>query len=323
MIDYLATSKNLNGKDTPNLTNCQLLAAYSGGCERYAVEGCERLEVLWNEVTRLLQVRGSLPYFFQGHNFIFEKGAFVEAVDYLQGRLGVGLWDAYVDAIEVGSIFEVERRPKDFIKNHHAKPQAHLFENERPRDRGNFKYWEQMGGDSLKMYDAGRNILMKQGLRRREVIEQAGWSPEAQYIKIEAHIKHPERTNGGRGLLLEDCINPAKYSRLCALLRDMYEQLEPMRTLETPTDKRNLRTPDILTIMLAEEYMNNHDCGPEEAKKALFQRINAIGEETLTKADKDARKRQIRALFDKLEEAAQSEYDLSNKLAAALDSEKW
>lgn len=323
MLDYIAISKYLNGKDTPNLANCQWLAAYNSGGERYAVEGCERLEVLWNEGTRLLQLRGSVPYFFQGHNFAFDKGAFVEAVDYLQGRLCVALWDAYVDAAEVGVIFEVGRRPRDYIKNHHARPQAHLLENERPRDKGNFKYWEQRGGDSLKMYDAGRNIMMKQGLRRREVIEQAGWSPEGKYMKIEAHIKHPERTNGGKALLLEDCINPAKYGRLRTLLQTMYEQLEPMRTLETPTDKRNLRTPDLLTIMLAEEYMNNHDCGPEEAKKALFERINAIGEGTLSKADKDARKRQIRALFGKLEEAAQSEYDLSNKLAAALESEQW
>ncbi len=324
MLDYIAITKYFGSKDKPNFANCQWLADYSGGGERYAVEGCEKLEAIWNGGTHLLKIRGSVPYFFQGHNFACDKDTFVEAVDYLQARLQAGLWDADIDAVEVGTIFEVSRRPRDYIKNHYARPKAHLLEDSRPRDKGNFKYWEQSGGgDSLKMYDAGRNIIMKQSLKRREVIQMAGWNPDAQYMKIEAHIRHPERVNGGKAFTLEDCVDPAKYELLRGRLREMYELLEPMRTLETPTDKRNLRTADLLAIALAEEYMNNHNCSPEEARKALFERINAIDNETLTKADKDARKRQIRSIFAKLGEAAQSEFDLKEQLASSLASENW
>lgn len=324
MYDYLAITKYLEGKDTPNLANGKWLAAYNGGSERYAVEGCEQLEAIWNERARVLKIRGSVPYFIQGHNFSCDKETFVEAVDYLQARLQIGLWDAFVDAVEVGAICKVERRPREYIKNHHARKGAHLLENEKPKDKGNFKWWEEAGGgDSLKMYDAGRNILMKQGMKRREIIQEAGWDPFANYMKIEAHINRPARVNGGAALLLEDCVNGEKYALLRARLQELYNALEPMRTLETPTDKRNLRTQDLLAIMLAEEYMNNHNCSPDEARKALFERINAMSEEILSKADKDARKRQLRTIFGKMQEAAQSEFDLNEELAESLASENW
>lgn len=323
MLDYIAITKYLEGKDTPYFANCKWLAAYNGGGERYAVEGCEQLEAIWNERTRILKIRGSVPYFIQGHNFACDKATFVEAVDHLQARLKTGLWDAFVDAVEVGAIFEVERRPKEYIKNHHARRAAHFLENAKPKDKGNFKWWEEGGGDSLKMYDAGRNILMKQGTKRREIIQEAGWNPCADYLKIEAHINRPARVNGGAALLLEDCVNGEKYAMLRARLQELYNELEPMRTLETPTDKSNLRTQDLLALALAEEYMNNHNCGHDEARKALFERINAMSEEILTKADKDARKRQIRAIFGKMQEAAQSEFDLNEELAASLANENW
>lgn len=323
MLDYIAITKYLKGKDTPYFANCKWLADYDGGGERYAVEGCEQLEAIWNERTRIFKLRGSVPYFIQGHNFSCDKAAFVEGLEYAQALLKIGLWDAFVEAVEVGTILEVGRRPREYIKNHHARRAAHFLENAKPKDKGNFKWWEESGGDSLKMYDAGRNILMKQGRKRREIIKEAGWNPCAEYMKIEAHIKHPERVNGGAAFLLEDCVNTEKYGLLRARLMELYSELEPMKTLETPTDKRNLRSQDLLAIALAEEYMNNHNCGCDEARKAMYERINSISDEVLSKADKDARKRQIRAIFGRMQEAAQSEFNLKDELAASLASEDW
>lgn len=96
-----------------------------------------------------------------------------------------------------------------------------------------------------------------------------------------------------------------------------------MKTLETPTDKSDLRAQDLLARFAAEQYMNNHNCGCDEVRKALYERINAMSGEILSKADKDARKRQIRAIFSKMQEAAQSEFDLNEELAASLASENW
>lgn len=324
MLDYIAITKYLIGKDTPNLANLQWKAAYCSGAERYAVEGCERLEAIYNEQAKMLKVQGSVPYYFQGHNFSCDKETFVEAIDYLQVQMQVSLWDAIVDEVEVGAIIQVKRSPREYIQNHHAKRAAHLLENAKAKDRGRFKWWEPAGGgDALKMYDAGRNILSKQGAKRREIIQEAGWNANAEYIKIEAHIRHAERVNGGAALFLEDCVNGEKYGLLRARLQELYTLLEPMRTLAIPTDKKHLRTQDLLARALAEEYMNNHNCSCDEARKALFERINSMSEETLTKADKDARKRQIRAIFDKMQEAAQSEYDLKDALNHALACEDW
>lgn len=324
MLDYIAISKPFEYKDTPNLSNLQMSGVdYERGVEYFKIDGCERLAVSWSEQARILRLKGSLPYYFQGHNFSFDKQTFEEAVDYLQGRLGAGLWDASLDAVEMGVIFEVERRPKVYIRNYHAKEGAAFLENELARSKGNFKYWEESGGDSLKMYDAGRNIKMKQGWRRREVIEQAGWNPDRDYMKIEAHIRKPEQMNGGRPFLLEDCLEPAKYGLLRARLRELYNQIEAMKTLETPTDKKNLTTQDLLALAYVEEYMNAHDCSPDEAKKRLYERINAVEDRTLTSDDKKARKRQINALFGKMKVAETSEYELGGKLEEALAAEAW
>ena len=42
----------------------------------------------------------------------------------------------------------------------------------------------------------------------------------------------------------------------------------------------------------------------------------------LTKPDKDARKAQIRKAFQRLEEAPESQWDLTDKLEEALDAEQ-
>ena len=324
MLDGITISKNFEGKDTPNLSILQDPFQNERGDIFGNIEGCKRMGLEWKESERLLKIRGSMPYYWQGHNFIFSKDSFVDAVEYLQNRLGVGIWDASLDFVEMGVIFEVERRPMEYIINHHAKPKTRFLENEIAKSRGTFKYWEPRGGgDSLKMYDAGRNIKTKQDLGRREAIRRAGWEPDRNYLKIEAKIRHPERVNGGKSLLLEDCINPTKYELLRERLRELYNQIEAMRTFETPTDKKHLSTQDLLTRFFVEEYINNHDSSPEDAKRVAYERINAVDDNVLTAEDKKARKRQINALFGKLILSDASTYELTDKMEAALAAEPW
>lgn len=321
MIDYISITKHLN-KDSPFLGHCNQTASFSSGLQCYHVQGCEKLRLLWNPTISLLSIAGSIMYFWQGHNFTCYKGEFVEAVDYLQELLQVGLWDSVLEAFEFGAIMEVEHKPALYIKNHHAREGVRLTENEKGQDKGSFKWWED-STEKLKLYDARKNIIQKQGLQRRKIIEQAGWNPESQYLKFETKFRKPALLNSGSDLMLEELLNPNRYNELKMILQRQYELLEPMKTLVLPKDKKQLTSADIVLLAYVEGFINAFGGSPSEAQKALYKRINLIPDEILSKADKDSRKRQIKALFAKVQESEASQWDLTDKLAAALASDNW
>lgn len=142
----------------------------------YYLEGCERVKVWHIPQTGLLKVEGSLPYFLNGHNFSFTREELVQAVEILDSMLGhVGLWGAIVDKFENRVIVPVDAKPKEYIAKHFASPGSHLQRILNERYSGKFVMWPKAGED-IKLYDAGANILLKQGMVRRDVIEGAGWN---------------------------------------------------------------------------------------------------------------------------------------------------
>lgn len=321
MIDYIEAIK-CTGKDTPFLDFREQVAEYASGWQRYNVEGCEKLQLDWNPSARQMKLRGSLAYYWQGHNFTCQRSTFIEAVEYLQGVLNVGLWDSSLLAFEFGAIMPVERKPKYYIQNHHTAAGEKLTENERGKDKGCFKWWEG-SGEVLKMYDVQKNILLKQGLERRAIIEGAGWDPMGNYLKFEVKFTNPEKLLvGGGPLLLEKLQEPAFISYLQQVLLQQYKRLGPMKTLKPPKDKGELTTADIILRELLEDWMNKEGISIQEAYKGLCGSLNAYPDTLLTKVDKDHRRRQIKALFQKLEENPCSQWDISGKLEAALAAEQ-
>ena len=321
MIDFISATKCI-GKDSINLSNCRPLPVYFNGRQKYQIEGCERLAVWHNPTAGLLKIEGSLPYWLQGHNFAFSRDGYIEAVELLQQALYLPLWDAEVDAFEYGAIVQVESEPKQYIQRHYAPAGSKLKLNENGKDAGAFRWWAD-SFESLKMYDAGKNIKMKQGLRRREVIQQAGYCPTSDYLKFEIHYKSKAMPilNNGRAVLLETLQEPGWLSHLKQNTIEQYHQLKTIRTLELPTSKKDLSSTDILALAFVEGFMNAEGKPVQDAKKELFQRINALPDTLLTKADKDARKRQLNAIFGRLKESESSPWDLTEKIEAALASE--
>lgn len=272
------------------------------------------MEISWNPEAHLLRVKGSLPYWIQGHNFTFSKVDFIEGVEVLQGLLGVGLWDAELDAFEFGCIFPVEGKPADYILNHYAPKHSHLCLNEKGKDKGAFRWWED-ASKSLKLYDAGKNVKMKQGLLARQVIQEEGFNPVQNYLKFELHHKKPHLLNNGKILLLESLQNPSFQQFLSSTLIEYYHQLQPMRTLIKPADKKDLKALDIAVLVLVEHLMNQ-GIPIDQAKKQVYAYINQAG--CLDKQDKDARKATFRKVFDKLQESEESQWDLTHKIEEAL-----
>ena len=315
MIDFIEATICLD-KDTPNLGHCKPFPCKLNqvGWETYTLQGCREMEVHWRPDASLLKVKGSLPYFIQGHNFSFSNADFVEGVEVLQSILGVGLWPSYLDAFEYGCIFKVDGKPAEYIRNHTSQPYSKLYINERGKDKGAFRWW----GDStksLKLYDAGKNIKMKQGLKEREVIQKCGYDPECNYLKFEVHWNKPQLLNSGRGIVLENLQNPEWIGTLSATLIEQYKLLKPMRTLQQPISKKDLSAIDIAVNVLVESMMEQ-GIPIEETRKQVYAYIN--GARCLDKRDKDARKATFRRAFGRLKESEVSQWDLTSKIEEAL-----
>ncbi len=293
MIDYISTTTSFSGKDNTFLTHLQLEAVYNSGWRKYHLEGCEKLSVWIQPSLQLLKLEGSISYYWQGHNFSFNRRQFVEAINHIEGLLN---------------------------RHHYSVTKEKLTLNEKQKDKGKFRWWSDQNV-SLKMYDAGRNIQMKQGLERKEIITQSGWEESGEYLKWEVHYIKPESLNKGKGLHLYNLVNPDWH---CILKEDLYLQykrLIPTKGIITPQDKKNLTTAGILIITMVEEAVNEGRT-IEQVKKAIYDKINSIANHILTKPDKDFRKAQVRKLLSNIKGATESIYDLSNELQKALEADK-
>ena len=315
MIDFLSATK-YRCKDTLFLGHCKLVGSYDSGLVQYVLEGCEKLKIWHNPSADWVKVEGSLPYFLQGHNFTVSTSALIEAVDEIDALLGgVGLWGGIVNQFEFGAIVPVEDKPKEYITRHTARSGSHLKKVHNEKYAGKFSMWQKPGLD-LKVYDAGANILMKQGLVRRGVIEGAGWNPDGEYLKCEVRYNKPAALNSGKVVAVEKLQNQIFLNMLKGELMEEYHLLAPARALLPASDKKDLSTLDIVVRTLAES------CGLslEEAKRQIYRTINQA--DCLSKADKDSRKGQIRKALAKVEEAPGSPWDLTERLEAALDDEE-
>lgn len=312
MIDYIDITKHFENKVTINIAHLQLEATYSTGWEKYYLTGCARLEVWINQYLYIVRIKGSIPYFFQGHNFIFSNKSFNEAIKYLNNVLNCNLWDATVNALEYGIIFEVPAKPSEYIQHHRERSQERLTCNEKSKDKGGFRWWNDKNV-KLKMYDAGKNIKHKQGLSMKEIIKEEGWSPYSYYLKWEVHYTKPHLAlNKGKAIKLADLVNPKWTKNLNENLLIQYKRLNSLRTITPPINKKDISTADILMLDCVEFYINQ-GYSMNEIKKRLYNRIDTYT--ALSESDKKARKRQISTLTSKLIESEISEWDLSELIS--------
>ena len=311
MIDFLKAHIFI-GKDTIFFDYLDKKSEYSSGWAYYTLKGCKEIEVRYNAESGWLEIKGSIMYFAQGHNFTYDEALFVNTIDYIGKMLKVDLWDMILDEVEFGIILKTAKPPKSYIINH--RPQKGLTQHE--GKNGNlFRWWEDKWL-YIKMYDAGRNIQHKQGITVKDIIKEAGWNPSDFYLKIEVHYKKPEKVlNHGYGIKLADLLNPKWKKAFGNDLIKQYKRLIPMKTICKPKDKSDLHTLDIFARELVEAKINE-GISIQEVKKAIYERINASS--LLSNADKDQRKRQVKATLDKLEESETSEWDLKEMLLEEL-----
>jgi hypothetical protein len=327
MIDFVRIIKPLTSKDTLNLFNLKRLRiSEESGFTYYSIQGCKPLQLRQKE--GYFELSGSLPYFWQGHNFSFSGEAFCESINYLSTLLGVGLWDSALSEFEWGVIVEVDRRPNDYILHHSLSSNyiSKFYENSKPQDKGNFKWWESRAhNEILKLYDATYNINKKQYITQRDKIKVFGYKEDTNYLKFEVHYLHPERITLpnkplGVNMLLADLANPEITQLLDNQLINYYKSiLTPMKNLIEPTEKKDLQSIDIVLTTLVEDRISKGKT-ITEIRKELYDRINRST--ILSVEDKKSRKRQISTHLARLKEAEKSDWDLTEKIEEEMEGQK-
>ena len=305
MIDYIELIKYIQNNEILNLGHLQLEAEYNGGMKKYFVKGCRQMEIQYNSQQHIFKLKGSPLYFIQGHNFTWDKQLFIEALKYIGNLIGISLFDCTIDKFEYGKIIEVESKPQRIISGHLAG--NGLTMDEKSKDKGNIRYFND-NNVSLKLYNAGINIQHKQGLKMKDIIQKAGWNPKGNFIKFEILYRKPHLSlNRGKGLLLSDILLPSFEKLMKEDLNNQYQRINKMKSIEIPSTKKELFSSDIILLTLAEIALNQGT----DLKKLIHSFIKAIPEEVLNSEDKKARRKQIKALLEKVHSSCINEFDIS------------
>jgi len=115
-LDYIEIAKFM-GKDKPNFHNLEREALYPNA-ERYSFQGCKKIEV-WNyPESNQIKIKGSIPYFINGHNFYSSLHDWKEGLEYLQGSLNINIFTGLVNCFEFGTIQEIPFPESEFLMNH-------------------------------------------------------------------------------------------------------------------------------------------------------------------------------------------------------------
>lgn len=307
MIDFIELTKVLRNGEILNLGHLHLEAEYASGLQKYFIKGCRSMVLDYNPQLRYIKIKGSPLYFSQGHNFTWNKQTFTESIQYIEKLIGISLFDSIVERFEYGKIMRVEQKPQRIISGHLAG--SGLTMEERTKDKGNIRYFNDKFV-ALKLYNAGINIQHKQGIEMKDIIQKAGWNPKDNFLKFEVHYKKPHLSlNNGRGLTLSDILLPSFEKTMKADLYNQYKRLEKMKSIEMPSTKKELFTSDIILLALAEVSLNQG----KDPKKLIYSFIKAIPEEVLSTEDKKARKKQVKALLEKIHASEVSGFDVSEK----------
>lgn len=316
MIDFIQLSKFVPDKDSVFLGYCQLESKYSSGWEKYILRGCKNIELLWHPSNNVLRLKGSLPYYMKGHNLTFDTREFIEAINHIEKMIQVQLWDAVVEKLEYGVIMTVEEQPKRYIRNHTPLPSEHLIQNEKPKDKGSFRWWEDRNV-SLKMYDANKNAKTKVDTNTINSLKDNGWNFNSNCLKFEVHYKCPEILNNGTEIFLYMLAEERFQDRLKEDLYSQYKRLQPHKAFVPPISKKCLKSSNILALTMVEAF-GAIGYTVQIVKDIVYEKIRSIPNEILSKSDKDARRRQIRSLFESIQEEHESKWDLSQHLEKAL-----
>jgi hypothetical protein len=313
-LDYLEITKFLN-KDRINLHYLEKEASYKDA-DKYFFEGCRKIEVWDLKNINQVKIKGSLPYWINGHNYYSSPEDWAEGLDYLSSCLKINVYSGLVDCFEFGTIQEVPFSEDLFLRNH-IKLSGY---ESREYKKGNIITGKEFINPALKVkiYDVSRNIKNKLDKPIQEEINRLyGWDRAKHYIKVENHYKKPEAHFKGN-IYLKELISSSFQIQLQKDLISTYKSIMKTGNLILPEKKADLNAGTLPMIIL-KELEGIYHFNTEDLLKA---KLKAIPESILSHDDKKARLKILRENLKKISNQGKSEFDISEMLEAKIQQEE-
>lgn len=296
MIDYIEIELLLNGQGFMQ-DNLKFYSQTAWNALNYKLNiGHKELDVSYNIECDILKIRGSLPYFLNGHNIHFTDDEFKQSIDLISSLLGVDVWEGAVIAFEYGLVVETEHHYKSVLEAHAKLKGCKLAIYDHGR-----QFTSRRGKFRLKLYNPWKNTPNKMTKAVREQLKQDGFTPGDKAIKAEVHIKDARMVSGKNYPLVKNFVLPS-FQKVCKdFLKRRYDDIEKMKPLIIPGDKK---VADSLGIALC-AYAD----GENQWAEKVLSRINSFPDRVLSASDKQQRRRIIRKKIDQLTNE-RSDFDL-------------
>jgi hypothetical protein len=312
-LDYIEVTKFI-GKDKPNLEYLQKEAIYPNA-ERYSFQGCKKIEI-WNYPERnQITLKGSLPYFINGHNYFSSYEDWKEGLDYISSSLNQNFYSGLIECFEFGTIQEIPFPENAFLRNHIKMPGMQSKEYL----KGLIITGKEFISPSLKvkLYDSNRNIKNKLDKSIQEELRRLwGWEREKHYIKLENHYKKPEAHFRGN-VYLNEILSSEFQQMLKMKLINTYKGIMKTGNVILPEKKADINAGTIPLIVL-KELESVYHFNIEDMLKA---KLKEIPEDILSIADRKARLKILRDNLKKISISGKSEFDISELLEAKIQHE--
>jgi hypothetical protein len=310
-LDYLEITKFLN-KDKLCFDYLKKNAIYDGA-ERYYFDRCNKIEVWYMEASNQVRIKGSIPYFINGHNFYSSQKDWLEGLEYIQGCLQINIFTGQVNCLEYGTIQEIPFPESDFLRNHIKSPGMQT----KPYLKGNVLTGKEFDSSimKIKLYDVSRNIKNKLDKPIREELSRLhGWDKEKHYIKVENHYKKPEicfRSN----IYLNELLSYSFQHNLKNELLTSYMKIMKTGNAILPSHKADINAGTI-PLLILKELESVYNFNTEDLIKNM---LKTIPDGIFSSEDRKARLRTIRDNLKKISIQGQSKYDIRELLQARIE----
>lgn len=304
IYDFVEIAYHLSGKVRPNFGLFEPTGFNYPKGHLFKARAFTDLDLYLNERTHWLTIRGSLSFYFQGHNFRCDAKDLKAGIEFLSSVVGANLFGGYVEKFEVGALIETSHKPQQIFTTHTGikgmKPKPYEFGK-----------WFEDKVLRVKLYDAGKRMkqTIDKGIRN-QLQADCGYQPNANYVRIENHHKKPE-IRFKQPVRVVDLVSERFQETVKLDLLQTYQSIVKTPALILPEHLDKPSTSD-LYLMALQEVAMQHGLNVEERINNLLRNC-----QNLTKEDVKARRRKIKADLGRVT-TGQCDYDLEEQLRQKL-----
>lgn len=305
-IDYIAFTKFI-GKDTACLNELDCVGDLHGK-DHFQFRTMERhnWKILYSRQTGCLDFKGSLPYHMFKHNLNHvQDQVLLSGIESIGRAVGLDLLDSFVTELEYGGTIEIQFNPELLFQTHVKMPgrKTLMFEHGR--------YFKGRG-ETLKLYDALKNMKVKVGsLKRKELILNSIINPKLFYLKVENHYTNPSRAIGKYDLRIADLCTCKILDKFRNSLISSYKAVIKERVFTTPMDIGPWNTLELCYSLLAERM-----AGPLDLENLFKTKLRQLP--MMTSSNRKERMRQFRKTAKSFTGAESTDFNVEADLQKLL-----